>query len=128
MDKKINHKIWYDKVECTNEFSKVVIGIDDAMYTWTASLVTKDAPQAYADRYNNGRPTAMKYLLVEQFLSMVAKRYYNEDINQSDSDELLRFLGMLSNDYGNDFVENILKIQNMLRKIEDNMENEAYPK
>lgn len=128
MDKKINHKFWYDKVECSNEFSKVVIGIDDATYTWTASMVTKDAPQAYADRYNNGRPTAMKYLLVEQFLSMLAKRYYNVEINQSDNDELLHFLGKLSNDYGSDFVENILKIQNMLRKIEDNMEKEAYSK
>lgn len=113
--------------ECTNDFSKVTITIDNTQYEWMAEKRLVDMPQAVADMYNNGKPTQDEQIISVQFLDLLAGTYFGKHVDETQPEQVKRFYNELATYYGRDFVNDIDRIKQRLDEIVTSMQYNKFP-
>ena len=113
--------------ECSNDYSKVTVTFDETPLEWFAKKSLTPVPQAVADVVNNGRPTMDMVILHPIFLDLISNAYFGKSLNDSDAQQVERFYSNMSSIYGEDFADDIMKINARLEKIIDMMSKNQFP-
>jgi hypothetical protein len=106
----------------TNNDSKLAIYIDGRPYFWTCHAVEKENPLT---------KTKSRFVIVDNFLINLIKKFTNVDMPKDDSDKKLSekkfYEGKveLQKKFGSDY-DVLLQIQDLTNAISDKMENKKF--
>lgn len=106
----------------TNNDSKLIIYVDGRPYIWTCRAIEKENPLT---------KTKSRFLIVDNFLINLIKKFTNVDMPKDDSDKQLfenKFYEgkvQLQKKFGSDY-DVLLQIQALTNAISDKMENKKF--